>query len=426
MTRAREQEGFVLVSAVILLTVIMGLGLGLLLFADNQQKASAREQQSEQAFNMAEAALNAQVGQLARVWPTKRATESETETLYPRRCTEANSNTTNFCPASIPLSVGYGKLSHVTCPAGTPTEAWGSPLTNQWTTYVRSTKPSSTYFNSKAEETEPDYSTEKAGENQENEKLWVRAVGVVNCHLVSLVTLVTRQLISIPFPRDVVTGNWFMVTNKGKKVIVNAAGEPPAAQPGEISVGREVSACPEGNCEQWEPKKKQIEPYIKAPPTPSPLLSESQLAAVKSLAESKGTLRSPALGNCPTTLEQLSGSPAYIEGCGNLQMTANGTANSAASPGFLVLAEGTLTLKGTSTFYGVIYARNPTNSSGAAVILGGTTTVYGGIDVDGNGGIELGSSKVNLVYEPKAAIELRGSAGATPTRNTFRVLPVNQ
>jgi Tfp pilus assembly protein PilX len=57
MKRARNDDGFALVSAIVLLTVIMALGLGLLLFTDNQQKASAREQASEAAFNVAEAAL---------------------------------------------------------------------------------------------------------------------------------------------------------------------------------------------------------------------------------------------------------------------------------------------------------------------------------------------------------------------------------
>ncbi len=78
MRRTPNEEGFAVVSAIVLLTVIMALGLGLLLFTDTQQKASAREQASEAAFNVAEAALNAQVGQLSRKWPL-------TETEMPRR-----------------------------------------------------------------------------------------------------------------------------------------------------------------------------------------------------------------------------------------------------------------------------------------------------------------------------------------------------
>jgi len=71
MARARNEDGVVLVSAIILLVVILAMGLALLLFGDNQQRASAREQASETAFNLAEAALNAQVGQLSSRWPAK-------------------------------------------------------------------------------------------------------------------------------------------------------------------------------------------------------------------------------------------------------------------------------------------------------------------------------------------------------------------
>jgi hypothetical protein len=109
-----------------------------------------------------------------------------------------------------------------------------------------------------------------------------------------------------------------------------------------------------------------------------------------------------------------------------MKWQGNGVGNSPESPGFLILADGTLELAGTSEFYGVIYARNPTNSGGAVVSLGGKAQVYGAIDVDGNGGIEFGSSKANLIYDPRATLNLKASVGVAPTRNSFRVLPSNQ
>jgi Tfp pilus assembly protein PilX len=429
MRAIRKEDGFALVTALILLTVILGLGLGLLFLTDNQQKASAREQSSEEAFNVAEAALNAQVGQLARVWPT-----FANKNVAVNQCTEGLSNGTNYCPPKLPLSVGYGKLSKVACPAGAQTDAWGSPITNQWTTYVRATKGGSSYFNSTTEQTELDYAPPPEEGNKELEnKLWVRAVGVVNCRVVSLVTLVSRQVVSVPFPKNVLGGNWFEVTNSGghgSKGIVNGLGE--AAEKGEVGMRCEgrTQGHGSGQCETFEnePKshKEQFENYKPGPPPPSPVLNEEQLATVRALAEANGTLRSPALGNCPKTAEELSGSPAYVEGCGNLVLNGNGAVNSATSPGFLVLAEGTLTLTGGNTWYGVIYARNPTNLETGIVKLTGTATVYGAIEVDGRGGIELGSNSVNLVYNPEGIVNLKGSAGATPTRNTFRVLPISQ
>jgi Tfp pilus assembly protein PilX len=418
-TRAGDEQGFALVAAIVLLTVIMGLGLGLLLFTDNQQKASAREQASESAFNVAEAGLNAQVGQLSRAWPAK-----ETEALPDNvnkvvRCTAATSTATNGCPDTGSLSAGYPNISPVPCAAGAATEKWGSPLTNQWTTYGRDNGTAgSTVFNSATVQSQPGWDANGDG------KLWVRSAGVVQCRVVSVITMVSRQLIALNFPHGVATGNWFAVTNNGNKVIVNTAGEPPVSQAGEISMRCEgLGATP---CETWDKSKKQISPdTTKAPPTPSPLMSAEQLASMKAQAQALGTFHSGANGTCPTSLSQMSGLPAYIEGCGALKMTG-GVGNSSATPGFMILADGTLELKGNAEFFGVVYARNPTNSTGAIVSLGGTSAIVGAIDVDGNGGMELGSSKANLIYDPRAIDEVKSYAGATPTRNTFRLLPASQ
>jgi len=39
MRRARDDEGFALVTSIIILTVMIGLGMGLLFITDSQQKA---------------------------------------------------------------------------------------------------------------------------------------------------------------------------------------------------------------------------------------------------------------------------------------------------------------------------------------------------------------------------------------------------
>jgi hypothetical protein len=413
--RVRDEEGIVLISAIILLAVVLAFGMALVLLSENQQTASAHEQSSEQAFNLAEAALNAQVGELSSKWP---AEKEKVEGEYPFACTEGSSTATNFCPSSASLKAAYPpSISPTTCPAGAPTEAWGSPLSNRWTTYVRDDLEEAPLFNSNLEKGAARFDEGK------NEKLWVRAVGVVKCTVVSVISLVSRQQITLNFPHSAVSGNWFRVTNSGKKVIVNTAGEPPG-QPGPISMRCEgVEA---GHCEEWSKEKEQVSPDTTGAPSQPPItLDEEQLAALKAQAQAAGTFHSGASGTCPKTPEEMNGLPAYIEGCGELLMTA-GVGNAKGKAGFLVLADGTLTLKGTTEFWGVIYARNPTNITGAVVTLGGTTQVHGAIDVDGNGGIEFGSSKANLIYEPQAIYELKAYAGATPTRDTFRVLPSNQ
>ena len=43
MTRARTQDGFMMIAAIILVTVVMGLGLGMLMFTDTQQHNSEHD-----------------------------------------------------------------------------------------------------------------------------------------------------------------------------------------------------------------------------------------------------------------------------------------------------------------------------------------------------------------------------------------------
>jgi Tfp pilus assembly protein PilX len=410
MRRGREEQGFALITAIILLTVILGLGAALLTFSDHQQTASLREQASESSFNVAEAALNAQVGQLSRAWPAKK------EEAYPSVCTSSTSTETNGCPTAASLNAAYPNISPVPCSSGTPKDPWGSALTNEWTTYVRDNESvGSTTFNSTVEKGLEPWDANGDG------KVWVRSVGVVQCRLVTVISLISRQLVTLNFPTAAASGNWFNVTNEGNKVIVNTAGEPPG-QPGEISMRCEGHS----PCESWSESKGQISPNTtKSPPLPTPLLNESQLAALRSQAISNGTFRSPTVKGCPSNVEEVAGLPAYVEGCGALKFTG-GVGNAAGKPGFLVLADGTLELKGNAEFFGTIYAHNASNYSGAVVVLGGTAQVIGGIDVDGNGGIEFGSSKANLIYNKQAIEEVKAYAGATPTRNTFRVLPATR
>jgi hypothetical protein len=259
----------------------------------------------------------------------------------------------------------------------------------------------------------------------------VRAVGVVQCHPVALVTIVDRQTVALNLPENAATGNWFKITNKGNKGIINRRGS--EEQPGAVSM--RCSAGSPSPCESYEGgKKEQVSPELtENPPSASVTLNSAALETVKSEAIASGKYYTKP--NCPTTMAQLTGSPVYIEGCESLKITANGTANSKLSPGFLVVANGTIELSGTSTFYGIIYAANLNAeplASTAIVKLQGKTNVIGELIIDGNGGIELGSSgagggnAANLTFDSTAARGAKTSAGATPTRNSFRELPSGQ
>jgi Tfp pilus assembly protein PilX len=416
LRRLRNEEGFALITSIIILGVMLGLGLSLLFLTDSQQKAASSEQNGESAFNVAEAALNAQIGQLSRSWPS--ASGSETE--QPFSCTSSTSTSTNYCPTAASLTAGYPTASKLKCTA--TKEAWGGSLTNQWTTYVRDNENNgekTTVYNSEAEK--GDYHYDKNGDG----KVFVRSVGVVGCRIVPIVALVAEQIIPIKFPTAAVAGNWFETSNKGNKTIVNTEGKE-SGQPGGISMRCEGKT--EAECEQY--REGQIVPNTtKSEKTKSPALSTTEAEELKSLAKAEGKYY--AKGTCPTKLEELTGKPVWVEGPCNLSYTI-GVANSASKPGFLVIQNGTFQLNGNSEFFGTIYAMNEQGSSGVVVELHGTSKLTGAIIVDGKGGIVFGSSgsggqnNENYVYSKAASEEIKGFAGASATRNSFRILPINQ
>jgi len=105
--------------------------------------------------------------------------------------------------------------------------------------------------------------------------------------------------------------------------------------------------------------------------------------------------------------------------------------NSQEHPGFLVIVNGTLELGGHAEFWGTVYAVNEQGlgapPSKPVVSIGGEANLRGEIIVDGNGGIEVGEDhKRNLEYDPRSAAEEKIYAGATPTRNSFRVLTAGE
>ena len=107
-----------------------------------------------------------------------------------------------------------------------------------------------------------------------------------------------------------------------------------------------------------------------------------------------------------------------------------GTANSAALPGALVIYKGTLTLGGNSEFYGAIYAANGLPApadSGNLVTLSGTAYVQGAVYAEGNGGVSVGSSGLNISFDERAIGNVVATSGtASLAQNSFRELPPGQ
>jgi len=425
MNKIKQDDGIALVSAIIMVLVFLGLGFGMLAYADSQQKASSNEQQGESAYSLAEAALNAQVFQLSVQWPTS---VLNAQSPYPSSCNAASAGA-SYCPDPSYLSSAYPVGSSASCPAGTPGDAWSAgPVTNGWTTYVRDaggTSSTEQLFSSTVEKTTPAYDASLNG------FVWVRAVATVNCHTAVVLTKVSAQYVGLSFPHSVLDANGFETENhgNGSGAIINALGDAP--QPSQILVrcnGMSNQIGVDQPCTYYH-KPDQVSPsgqIVYTPNASAQTLTAQQLLSMQAQARANGTYWGP--GQCPSSsMSQLTGSPTYVTGPCTLTFQGNDPANSATSPGFLVLVNGTISFSGNVHFYGVVYAVNQQASSTDVVKIAGTAVVSGGIVVDGNGTVDAGEShQGNLSYDPKAVNSAKTWGGAQATPNSFRQLPTGQ
>ena len=400
--RLGQEGGSTLIVAVILIAGMMGIGLATAAYVDGEQSQSGRERVRESAFNIAESALDAQVLQLSQNWPAATGTA-----VYPSSCTPSPAAN---CPdaGSLQASATTADFSSSACPSGSAT-----PL---WTTSVHDDGGGATdYYNASIVNAQPTYDANING------RLWVRASGTARCIQRTLITMVNQGTTSLPFPRNVITANWFQTSNNGNKVIVDTKGS--AAQPAGLvtrCAGIAAPYTPRSACLNFDPLKGQVSPNTAtaSPTAPSAAAAPLDLAAFKARAMVLGTYY-PA-GTCPPSL---TGPAVYVEdftGC------SGGAANSAALPGALYIARGTFSLGGNSVFYGLLYMGNLQGSSGAVVTLGGTSLIRGAVAVDGLGGVIAGSSKANVIFDDRVFDAFMGSATVRRTPGTWRELPGGQ
>jgi hypothetical protein len=181
-------------------------------------------------------------------------------------------------------------------------------------------------------------------------------------------------------------------------------------------------------CEQWDVGKTQLSPagaFYNDPSYPN-ALAPGSVTALQAGADSTWN------GTCPSSQSDWTGKVFIVQTpAGGCTMDPPGGAdlNSATKPGYIVVLNGTLTVKANATYYGVIYMANQQNSCGTVLDLSGNPTVIGGVSVDGCGGVILGSGKGNQpsVQFDKNAFKVFAAVGAAGlVQNTWRELGPGQ
>jgi Tfp pilus assembly protein PilX len=417
-----DEQGVALVTAIIVLAIMTALGFATATLVDTQTRLTGRERVQETAFNVGEAALNAQVLQLSQAWPGSKS--SATGGPYPLSCSRGA--TSANCPDSAALAAGLqgGDFSSSTA----------------WTVTVRDNlAPAATYYDRAALDSSAcpaatGTMTPCTWDSNGDGAMWVRAQATVGAESRTVVALVKLDLPVAQFPLNTITAGKFRTSNSGNKVIVDtkgcaAVGAPPGgcksqrAAPVVVRCAASPPYTRSSTCLGFDQNKGQVSP-------PDSVQTSFSGRAVPVNAIDDFRRRARAIGTyyasgCPPSL---TGAVVFIEN-GNCSYTT-GTFNSDTAPGLVVVNTGTFSLGGNATYFGTVYAANDNPSpadSNDIVSLGGTATIQGGVVIEGLGGLLAGSSKLNVVYDPGAYANLYGyGTSAEISQNTFRELPAGQ
>jgi Tfp pilus assembly protein PilX len=396
----RREEGWVVVTAVIVIGLMMGIGLATYATVDTQTAQSRVERERDSSFNLGESALYAEAFVLGRDWPSAAG-------QYPPSCTETTAPGTRGCPTPSDLT---GALDS----PGLPDLASGA----QWTIRVRDNgSPTTGTDYDSSTDSQPNYDANGDG------KLWVRADGVAKGRSRSIVGLMQREKLSQSVAQNVITAGHFYTSNAGNKVVVDTQG--PSATGSQVVV--RCTPAPDepyarSGCIGYDQdqSRTQVSPdRVYSVPTTPNAMTEAQVDEFRLDAQGFGTYYT----SCP---ESLDGKVVFVEPEEGSTVNCSGykdAYNSAASPGVLIITNGTLELSGNKTiYYGFVYMLNQQGSSGDVLTVHANATLQGGIAVDGDGAVRTGSDKVNIIFDGKAFIDLETHGMAGLVQNSWREL----
>lgn len=406
--RVAAEEGWAVVIAIFSMTVILSVGIGMLAYVDGSSRRSGTERVDEVAFNVGEAALNNEVLLLAARWP------STSTAAYPSSC--GRTSTSINCPSAPTLASAFTGTDFDTA--------------TTWTVTVRDNLGTAATYYDRAvlDATACGTQVPCTWDSNRDGTMWVRAQATVKDRTRTVVALAKQQRLRLAFPRNTITAGKFASTNDGKKTIIDEK-------------GCSAKTKPNGTCNATQPapvvvrctsatagttgdaclgyRSEQIAPSLTTQGFVGNVLDTTSLNQMRTYAVELGTYYT----SCPS-LAQLEGRMVFIEGVSCTY--GGGGANNKASPGILVVNKGTLTFNSGFSYYGLIYAANnltPPADAGWIVTLNANAYVQGSVVVEGQGGLRVGSTGLNISFDEGVLNNILASGGsAAIAQNSFREL----
>jgi Tfp pilus assembly protein PilX len=403
-----QERGNVLVTAIMLMSIMLSVGIALASTVDTQTAQSRKERERESTFNLAEAALSAQTFILGR-----RGTGTQTNPYPTTGCPQ--SGDVFFCPSTTNLLRSYtGDATQVDFATDTA-----------WRTDVLDDADASGNLVSFWKDDYLGVAGWPRYDANNNRHVWVRSQATVRGHLRAIVAWVKIEDRIVSFPRYAVLAGYVHGKNSG-----GHGGRPLVNSTGSLGIAVRCNAAPQSTCIDLNPTKgPQLQPpgnFQLSYPN-STAIGADELAALEDVAKANGTWYS----TCPANPN---GDVVYVKNAGTCRYTNSAPAapgsgkccNSSANPGLYIVERGTVDFGGNIEFYGVVYNANLDNSNAERLVeTSGTSMIIGGVLVDGAGGVYAGSSGDNIVYSAFSFDDIKAVGTAGVVQNTWReIIPV--
>jgi hypothetical protein len=401
--RACQESGWAVLTAILLMTIMLGSSLAVVAYVDNETTQSKTARHRETAFNLGEAALNAQVFALARDWPG------------------AGKAADAYAPC-LPATGGSHCSSNARLMALFPTS--DAAVGANWQTQVRdNTVPGAPNFYDDAQaQAAPGYDAN--GDNL----LWVRSQATTRGKTRTMIALVRAETQYEDIPHAAVVTGRLDVDNNGNQTKVDTGtssvgvavrchhhlGEPSAC------LGYDIDDPPYKGSEATYQSQlaDAIEPKaVTEDYQDVPSMTPEALERVTATARANGTYHTA----CPASLNG-----TVVIDVHTSCSYSGGTSNSKQAPGMVVLldSDSSLSANGSFRFYGAIYHANlpAPGSNGTLLYFSGNADIHSGTVIDGaNGRLGIqGSAGIDFDDTGFGSVRSIGSAGVV--QNTWREL----
>jgi hypothetical protein len=411
--RLRSADGYAVATAMIVMAIMLVMGMAAFAFVDTETQSSLRERTHESRLNLTEGVVAAEIFQMSRSWPTTAEKE------FPVECTHDSAEP--LCPTPAQLEAQFSGADF------NEASAWNVTVRDD--IMPAGATQAIQFYDDAAVQAQARYDQNANGE------MWVRAEGTVQGKdrtVVARVRVERRPL--KPPAAPFVAGKFNTGNSGGSKVIVQTT-------PGVYGVVRcdNTGGLTSHSNDCIDYGNGQLSPtnMVKSDINAGPAIAPGLVDSLKQMAINDDTYYA---NGCPS---DPSGYVVWVEN-GNCDYNGNMVVNGTTHKGIFIVNNGTLSLGGNVTWWGVIYALNAQNCgvtttgclnykghSDNVVTITGTPTVHGAIFVDGDGRLGIGNSGnsgncanclPNLMYDPSVVLNLTAFGTAGIIQNTWREL----